>query len=154
MHTSLLSSDGELFCFGHNRKGCCGQPHGLHFVEYPTPVKFLYTSAENLSLKCRAYQSSTYNERHASYAVNGKKEGNGVNKCTSSQNEAQPWIELDLGQNAVIERVVIWNRTDVPQDRNLPRDHYSGPTITTTTTTVTTTTATTTTVPTTSAIDN
>ena len=121
----MVSADGELFCWGHNRKGCCGQPLAQHFIESPTSVKFLYTSPANLAFNKRAYQSSTYNSRDASYAVNGRTEGLGVNKATCTQQESQPWIEIDLGQMAVIDRVVIWNRTDVPADKNQPRDLYT-----------------------------
>ena len=124
-HTSLLSAEGELFAFGFNKDGCCGQPAAVHFIPKPTPMAFLYTSPKNLAFKCRAIQSTTYNERHASFAVNGRKEGDGWKKCTSTQQEAQPWIELDLGRLAIIEKIVVWNRTDTPSDRNLPADYYS-----------------------------
>lgn len=125
LHTALTSAEGELFCFGHNKNGCCGVSPSIKFLEYPVSMKFLYTSAENIALKKRAYQSSTYNQRDATFAVNGKKEGNGVNKCTATQHESQPWLEIDLGKTAIIDKIVIWNRTDVPQDRNSERDLYT-----------------------------
>ena len=52
-------------------------------------------------------------------------DGNGVNKCSCTQQESQPWLEIDLGCTAIIESVVIWNRTDVPRDNNLPDDQYT-----------------------------
>jgi hypothetical protein len=72
LHTALVSADGELFCFGHNKNGCCGLPAAQLFVEYPTSVKFLYTSPTNLSIGKKAYQSSTFNQRGANFAVNGR----------------------------------------------------------------------------------
>lgn len=125
MHTALVSAEGELYCWGHNKTGCCGQPLTQMFVPNPTPVPVFYTRAINLALNKRAYQSSTYNQRDAKYAVNGRKDGKGVNKCTCTQQEAQPWIEIDLGKMAVIDRIVVWNRTDSPQDRDQPRDLYT-----------------------------
>ena len=103
MHLALASSEGELFCWGHNRSGCCGVPTSKHFVDKPSPVKFLYTEPSNIAIGARAYQSSTYNEREAHYALNGRKEGNGVNKCTSTQQESQPWIEIELGTKATAD---------------------------------------------------
>lgn len=52
-------------------------------------------------------------------------EGNGVNKASCTQQESQPWLEIDLGRTAVIETVIVWNRTDTPQDKNLPFDYYT-----------------------------
>lgn len=125
MHTALVSAEGELMCFGHNKGGCCGAPEAVKFVERPISTPFLYTNAINLALGQNAYQSSTFNQREATFATNGKKDGNGVKKCTCTQQEAQPWIEIDLGQLALIEKIVIWNRTDVPTDRTMPRDLYT-----------------------------
>lgn len=39
--------------------------------------------------------------------------------------EDQPWWEVDLGQPAVIERVRVWNRTDVPHNPSKRRDEYT-----------------------------
>jgi len=41
-----------------------------------------------------------------------------------TQQESQPWIEVDLGKMAVIEEIRLWNRTDVPKDRHLAKDMY------------------------------
>ncbi|RYG70388.1 hypothetical protein EON64_00275 [archaeon] len=125
MHTAVVSAEGELFCWGHNRNGCCGVPVVQQFVDRPTPVRFMYTRPVNLSVGKKAYQSSTYNRREAKYAVDGKKDGVGVLQCTSTHQEAQPWIEIDLGKIAVIDKIVVWNRTDKPTDRNLPHDLYT-----------------------------
>jgi alpha-tubulin suppressor-like RCC1 family protein len=125
LHTALVSASGELYCWGHNKTGCCGAPVSVRFLDKPTPVKIFHTSPTNLAQGKKASQSSTYNMREAKYAVNGRKEGNGVNKCSCSQLENQPWIEIDLGASAIIDKILIWNRTDEPTDRNEPRDLYS-----------------------------
>lgn len=125
MHVAMVSAEGELYCWGSNRSGCCGQPLAQVFVPQPTPVSVFYTRPVNLALGQRASQSSTYNQRDAKYAVNGRKDGKGVKKCTCTQQEAQPWLEIDLGRMAVIDRVLIWNRTDEPTDKDQPRDLYS-----------------------------
>eukprot|EP01036_Dinobryon_divergens_P023212 gene23212-31534_t len=125
MHTALVSAEGELFCFGYNVGGCCGLPSSHNFVSQPTSVKFLYNCPSNIAIGKKAYQSTTFNSREASFAVNGRIDGNGVNKCSCTQQESQPWLEIDLGRTAIIESVVIWNRTDVPRDKNLPADQYT-----------------------------
>eukprot|EP01039_Chlorochromonas_danica_P008552 gene8552-9425_t len=124
-HSAVISADGELFCWGHNRNGCCGQPTSQHFIDVPTPVRFLYTRPANIALGKKASQSSTYNRREAKYAVNGEKDGNGLSKATSTHQQAQPWLEIDLGRIAMIDKIVLWNRTDVPADRNMPPDLYT-----------------------------
>ena len=72
MHSALVSAEGELFCWGHNVGGCCGLPSAQNFVAQPTSVKFLYNTPTNISIGKRAYQSSTFNSRDASNAVNGR----------------------------------------------------------------------------------
>jgi alpha-tubulin suppressor-like RCC1 family protein len=124
-HSVVTSAEGEVFCWGTNKTGCCGQPLVKQWIDTPTPLGFLYTKPSNLALGKKAYQSTIFNNRDAKYAVNGKKEGNGVNKATCTQQESQPWIEIDLGNMASIDKILIWNRTDAPTDKNLPTDHFS-----------------------------
>eukprot|EP01038_Epipyxis_sp_PR26KG_P010397 gene10397-13965_t len=125
LHTALVSAEGELLCWGNNKGGCCGVSPTKTFLEVPTISQFMYTSPLNIARGKRAYQSSTYNRREALYAVNGNMDGNGVNKSTCTQQESQSWIEIDLGKMAMIDKVVVWNRTDVPSDRTQPRDLYT-----------------------------
>lgn len=125
MHTVVLSAEGEVFSWGFNKGGCCGISEKIHFVDQPISMKFLYSPAPNISVGKKAYQSSTYNMREAMYAINGKKDGNGVNKSSCTQQESQPWWEIDLGKIAIIDKIVVWNRTDEPTDKNLPRDHIT-----------------------------
>ena len=72
MHTVLVSAEGEMFCFGHNKGGCCGQPASQLFLEHPTSVRFLYSSPTNIGIGRKASQSTTFNQRNASFAVNGR----------------------------------------------------------------------------------
>lgn len=124
-HSVIVSAEGEVFCWGHNKTGCCGVPLVQQFVDRPTPLRFLYTRPVNLAIGKKAYQSTTYNSRDAKYAVNGRKDGNGVNRSACTQQESQPWIEIDLGAMAMIDKILVWNRTDLPADKNLPDDYYS-----------------------------
>lgn len=124
-HSVVLSAEGEVFCWGTNKTGCCGQPIVQKWVPKPTSLKFLYTKPMNLAIGKKAYQSTIFNNREAKYAVNGKKEGNGVNRCACTQQESQPWIEIDLGKMAMIDKILVWNRTDSPADQNLPSDFFS-----------------------------
>jgi len=125
LHCALVTAEGELYCWGHNRTGCCGAEEKQRFIAQPQAVPFFHTNPSNLAYHKRAYQSSTYNERDAKYALNGNKGGNGVNKATATQMENQPWIEIDLGANMLIDKVLVWNRTDEPRDRNEPSDLFT-----------------------------
>jgi alpha-tubulin suppressor-like RCC1 family protein len=110
-HSVLVSAEGEVFTFGSNYNGACGQPLAHVYVDKPTPVQFLYTRPINLAIGKKAYQSSIYNSRDAKYAVNSRKEGNGVNRCAVTQQESQPWIEIDLGTLAMVDKICVYNRT-------------------------------------------
>ena len=57
--------------------------------------------------------------------MNGKKSGKGERRCTHTQLDPQAWWEVDLGQLCVIERIIVWNRTDAPEDETRPRDEYT-----------------------------
>jgi len=109
----------------YTHTGCCGAPLSIKFIEKPTPVSCFYNKPTNLALYKKTYQSTTYNMREGKYAVNGKKDGNGVNKSSSTQLESQPWLEVDLGNIATIDKVLIWNRTDEPRDKSEVRDLYT-----------------------------
>lgn len=124
-HTVLVTAEGELFCWGFNKDGCCGVESKHLFIPEPQVVKCMYSVPDNIALGQKAYQSSTYNSREASFAVNGEKGGNGLKKCTSTQQDGQAWIEVDLGRMAVIQEVVVWNRTDAPRDSMQPQDLYT-----------------------------
>ena len=124
-HTVAVSADGELYAWGHNSDLCCGSTPKLHFIPHPTVIPVMFTNPNNIALGKNAYQSSTYNNREARYAINGEKEGNGLKKCTCTQQDSQAWFELDLGKMAIIEEIRLWNRTDVPNDKMQPKDLFT-----------------------------
>ena len=74
------------------------------------------TTPFNLALGQATQQSSTRGNGVSSIAVDGDTEGTGNNwvsnpKITHTQTEVEPWWEVDLGQEADIEQVNIYNRT-------------------------------------------
>ena len=88
-------------------------------------MRALYVAPHNLARRKATRQSSTYAKRTPAIAVNGKKSGKGERRCTHTQLDPQAWWEVDLGQLCVIERIVVWNRTDKPEDETRPRDEYT-----------------------------
>ena len=70
LHQSAVTYDGELLCWGNNRKGCCGQPLSILFISKPTVVKCLYEKEQNLALGKSYRQSSVYSEQDAHLAAN------------------------------------------------------------------------------------
>merc|ERR1712174_55518 len=81
---------------------------------------FLYTGSEtpvfasNLALNGSASQSSTEYGGVASRANDGNTDGNwgGSSVTHTAESEEKPWWKVDLGADAIIERIVIWNRKD------------------------------------------
>ena len=70
----------------------------------------------NLALNQSTEQSSTRGNGVSSIAVDGDTEGTGNNwganpKITHTQSEVEPWWQVDLGQEADIEQINIYNRT-------------------------------------------
>jgi alpha-tubulin suppressor-like RCC1 family protein/Ca2+-binding EF-hand superfamily protein len=124
-HTALVTAEGELYCWGHNRTVCCGIAPHVKFLEHPLPVTCLFENVKNLAVGCQAEQSSTYNNREATAATDGDCDGFGLKKCSSTQQDAQPWLEIDLGQIALIDEVKLWNRTDSPHDSSMPSDYFT-----------------------------
>ncbi|WP_194529929.1 Ig-like domain-containing protein [Zobellia roscoffensis] len=68
----------------------------------------------NIALNGLATQSSTYGNGVASVAIDGNTEGTSPwsGSLQHTLNENNPWWELDLGVNAVIEELRIYNRTN------------------------------------------
>ena len=76
------------------------------------------TSVSNLALNKPASQSSTVFGAVASRANDGNVNGNFLsNSVAATDNETNPWWQVDLGEVANIEDIEIWNRTDNRQDR-------------------------------------
>ena len=124
-HTCMVTSDGELLTFGFNKRICCGNNPDKHFVPIPSIVRCLYANATNIALGCPVEMCSIYNNREGKYCVNGDTNGNGIDRCAVTQQESQPWLEIDLGRMALIEEIRVWNRTDMPRDRHVAKDAYT-----------------------------
>ena len=124
-HSAILTAEGELYCWGRNKMACCGSSPLSHFIDKPQLVSCLYERPKNLCIGKIARQCSTYNGREAQNAINGSTDGNGLRKCSSTQQDSQPWWEIDLGTFATIQMIRIWNRTDAPIDKSLPQNTYT-----------------------------
>ena len=81
-------------------------------------------SPTNLALNQAANQSSTYGAGVATLAVDGNTSGTSpwTADLQHTQTTFQPWWEVDLGQQADIEQINIYNRSDCCQGRI--RDFY------------------------------
>jgi alpha-tubulin suppressor-like RCC1 family protein/Ca2+-binding EF-hand superfamily protein len=125
-HTALVTAEGELYTWGHNRSICCGIAPHVKFIEHPQPITCLFENVKNLALGCvTVEQSSTYHNREATAVTDGNCDGYGLKKCSSTQQDAQPWLEIDLGQIALIDEIRLWNRTDVPHDSSMSSDYFT-----------------------------
>ncbi|GMH44428.1 hypothetical protein BSKO_12380 [Bryopsis sp. KO-2023] len=91
--------------------GCCSGDSA--------PSGKCYTVDEtNLALKKPTMQSSTDFDGVSSRAVDGNKNANYPKKsCTHTQNGANPWWVVNLGESHVVTRVVITNRGDCCSER-------------------------------------
>jgi alpha-tubulin suppressor-like RCC1 family protein len=124
-HSTLVTAEGEVYAWGRNKRGCCGIQSNQHFIQLPTLVDCLFQMPKNLAIGKRAYQCSVFSNRDACYAVDGITEGNGLKQCSCTQSDSQAWLEIDLGQIAIVDMVKLWNRSDMPKDSYLPRDYFS-----------------------------
>ncbi len=79
------------------------------------------SAGENIALRGKARQSSTSNGGEASHAIDGRTDGEfGKGTQThSNENESNPWWEVDLGGDRLVESVTVWNRTDADLGRRL-----------------------------------
>jgi hypothetical protein len=68
----------------------------------------------NLASSGTASQSSTYLEALPSYAINGDTTPTRMSHTLSLQNS---WWKVDLGSDRLINKVVLWNRTDAIQNQ-------------------------------------
>ena len=72
------------------------------------------SSPQNLALNQASQQSTTYGAGLASYANDGNTRGSSpwTADLQHTQNQAQPWWEVDLGQLGDIESVQLYNRSE------------------------------------------
>jgi hypothetical protein len=74
----------------------------------------IFSDGVNVALKGKAVQSSTYPGQGAEKAIDGNTDGMDTNRSISQTNASKsPYWEVDLGSEYTIERIVIWNRTDL-----------------------------------------
>jgi hypothetical protein len=90
-------------------------------VELPGKGKHLslaeveaFSGGDNVARGKAATQSSTGYEGVAARGVDGITDGDYFkkNSVTHTSNQDDPWWEVDLGEAAPLERIVLWNRTD------------------------------------------
>jgi hypothetical protein len=93
-------------------------------IELPGDSKLLslaevqvFRGTENIAVGKTAIQSSVDYDGTAARAVDGNTDGHYFNakSTTHTTQESDPWWEVDLGQEDLIDRIVVWNRTDSPQ---------------------------------------
>jgi hypothetical protein len=90
-------------------------------IEIPGKEKILslaevqvFSGSDNLALQGEARQSSTAYEGPAKLAIDGNTNGHYDEAKSTTQTEisTDPWWEVDLKTNQLVDRVVLWNRTD------------------------------------------
>ncbi len=92
-------------------------------IELPGKAKILqlaevqvFSAGENVAMKGQATQSSTYTDAAAKRAIDGNTapqyEKGSVSHSAESDN---PWWEVDLKSARALDRVVIWNRAEIPE---------------------------------------
>jgi len=124
-HQAFVSSEGELYCWGNNHDSCCAQPAVVRFLREPTLVKCLYERPSNIALFKPVKMSSVYGGLDAEIAVDGNTDGHNPKTCISTQQDAQAWFEVDLGAEAAVQTIRVWNRCDEPSDATMRRDKFS-----------------------------
>jgi uncharacterized protein DUF1553/uncharacterized protein DUF1549/cytochrome c/F5/8 type C domain-containing protein len=73
----------------------------------------VFAGADDLARRGHATQSSVDYDGPAERAIDGNTNGEFQNRSvTHTRQGPDPWWELDLGANARVDRIVVWNRTD------------------------------------------
>ncbi|KAA5546886.1 DUF1553 domain-containing protein [Roseiconus nitratireducens] len=85
-----------------------GNKKNLHLAEIQ-----VFSNGQNVALEASATQSSTYSDAVASRVNDGNTDGDyAKGSVQHTQRQADPWVELDLGQPRAVDSLVLWNRTD------------------------------------------
>ena len=80
----------------------------LHLAEIQ-----IFHNDKNIAREGKATQSSDYPNGPAKNAIDGNTSGDFFkNSVTHTQEEAKPWLEIDLGSEKPIDRIQFFNRTD------------------------------------------
>jgi hypothetical protein len=79
----------------------------------------VFSMGENIAVRGKASQSSTDFGGAAQRAIDGNTNGNFAKGKSVSHTgrDEDPWWEVDLGAEAEVENIVIWNRTDGVEGR-------------------------------------
>ena len=79
----------------------------------------VFSGTDNVAPGGQARQSSTAFDGPARLAIDGNTDGNfgGARSTTHTETSADPWWEVDLTTGRMVDRVVVWNRTDGFSDR-------------------------------------
>lgn len=73
----------------------------------------IFTASKNVAPQGKASLSSVYNKAAAAKAIDGNTEGEfSKGSVAHSNEEKDPWLEIDLGSEQTVDRLVLWNRTD------------------------------------------
>ncbi len=76
----------------------------------------VFSGADNVARQGNASFSSTYMDAAAARAIDGRTEGEyEKGSVAHSGQQDDPWWELDLKAARAIDRVVIWNRAELPE---------------------------------------
>jgi len=86
-----------------------GKNRLLHMAEVQ-----VFSGGENIAQKGKAKQSSTGFGGPANLAIDGNTNGDYAAKSVThtATGDKAPWWEVDLGRDADVDGVVVWNRTD------------------------------------------
>jgi azurin len=109
--------------------GVAPRSAGGQFVRIELPQRGTLTLAEvevfvdgaNIAGRGKARQSSTSNDGAAARAIDGRTDGSFASgtQTHTTENDRNPWWEVDLGGEFPIEAVTVWNRTEGDLGRRL-----------------------------------
>jgi hypothetical protein len=78
----------------------------------------VFSNGKNIAPSGTATQPSIANAGDARRAIDGNTDGNwGHNSVTHTNDQDDPWWEVDLGGDKDVEAIVVWNRTFECMDR-------------------------------------
>ncbi len=98
-------------------------------VVVSSPPEAAEAQATNVAIGKAASQSSLCHGGVASRVVDGNTNGVwGNGSVAHTCNEAQPWIDIDLGQAYQVDTIKLWNRTDCCADRTSNYSIFVSPT--------------------------
>ena len=93
-------------------------------IELPGKGKLLqiaevqvFSGGENVAVKGAASQKSTYTDAVAARAIDGNTAGEYAKGSVAhtGDNTDDPWWEVDLKSEQTLDRIVVWNRAEVPE---------------------------------------